>query len=177
VFQAEETIHYNNVDVCAGCKPRFMQKLAEGANVKTGELNYAGFWIRFLARFIDGLLLNVISILIQMALGFSLSQAVGVAPRPNLTVFFAIVGASAVVNAIYEVVFIGKYGATLGKMACGLKVVTEDGGPVSYSLAIGRYFATIVSAITLYIGFIMAGFDVQKRALHDRICGTRVVRN
>ena len=27
----------------------------------------------------------------------------------------------------------------------------------------------------LWIGFIIAGFDSEKRALHDHICGTRVV--
>ncbi len=38
------------VHVCAGCKPVFMQKLAEGAKVNTGTLNYAGFWIRVGAK-------------------------------------------------------------------------------------------------------------------------------
>jgi hypothetical protein len=34
----------------------------------------------------------------------------------------------------------------------------------------------MLSAFTLTIGYIMAGIDEQKRALHDRICNTRVVR-
>jgi uncharacterized RDD family membrane protein YckC len=60
-------------------------------------------------------------------------------------------------------------------MALGLKVTTANGGPISVGLAAGRYFAKILSWITFCIGFIIAGFDSEKRALHDHICGTRVV--
>jgi uncharacterized RDD family membrane protein YckC len=41
--------------------------------------------------------------------------------------------------------------------------------------AAGRYLAFLINGFTLFIGFIMAGFDDQKRALHDRICDTRVI--
>jgi uncharacterized RDD family membrane protein YckC len=75
----------------------------------------------------------------------------------------------------YEVYFISTRGATLGKMALGLKVIRPDNGPISVGLALGRYLSKILSALILYIGFIMAGFDDEKRALHDRICETRVI--
>jgi uncharacterized RDD family membrane protein YckC len=42
--------------------------------------------------------------------------------------------------------------------------------------AVGRYFAKIVSGIILMIGYIMAGFDSEKRALHDMMCDTRVIK-
>jgi uncharacterized RDD family membrane protein YckC len=80
------------------------------------------------------------------------------------------------IGATYEGVFVSRFGATPGKMALELKVVRPDGGPISLGRAIGRYFAKIVSWMILAIGFIMAGFDSQKRALHDMICDTRVVR-
>jgi uncharacterized RDD family membrane protein YckC len=70
---------------------------------------------------------------------------------------------------------IGKYGATVGKMACKIKVITADGQPVSYARAFGRYFAKVLSSLTLLIGFIIAAFDSEKRSLHDHICNTRVV--
>jgi uncharacterized RDD family membrane protein YckC len=60
-------------------------------------------------------------------------------------------------------------------MALGLKVTGANGSPVSAGLAAGRYFARILSWLTLCIGFIIAAFDSEKRALHDHICGTRVV--
>jgi len=75
----------------------------------------------------------------------------------------------------YETFMIGKYGSTVGKMACNLKVVTPEGGQVSYMRAFGRYFAKILSYLICAIGYIIAAFDDQKRALHDRICDTRVV--
>jgi uncharacterized RDD family membrane protein YckC len=77
----------------------------------------------------------------------------------------------------YETFMIGKYGATLGKMACKVKVVTAEGGQVSYLLALGRYFAKMLSALIFMIGYLMAAFDDEKRALHDRICNTRVIVN
>ena len=49
IFPLDDMIRYGEVRVCAGCKPVFMQKLAEGAQLNTGELNYASFWTRFAA--------------------------------------------------------------------------------------------------------------------------------
>jgi len=76
----------------------------------------------------------------------------------------------------YATWFVGKFGATPGKMACKLQVVTAEGGRVTYLRALGRAFAEIISSIILLIGYIMAAFDDQKRTLHDRICSTRVIR-
>jgi uncharacterized RDD family membrane protein YckC len=75
----------------------------------------------------------------------------------------------------YETFFVGKFGATPGKMACKLRVITAEGAPVSYARALGRYFSKLVSYLTCSIGFIIAGFDDEKRALHDRMCNTRVI--
>ena len=55
--------------------------------------------------------------------------------------------------------------------------VRAGGGPVPGSLAVKRYFAQWVSALILMIGYFMAAIDEQKRALHDRICDTRVVHS
>jgi uncharacterized RDD family membrane protein YckC len=71
---------------------------------------------------------------------------------------------------------VGKYGATPGKMALGLRIVSSSGEPVTYVKALARFFAEMVSAIICYIGYIMAAFDEQRKALHDQICDTRVIR-
>jgi len=104
-----------------------------------------------------------------------------VAARPaDAAAFLGLIGILYVLqlalNVAYEVFFVGRYGATPGKMACHLKIVMPDGSPVTYARALARYFASILSWITLMIGFIIAGFDAEKRALHDHICNTRVVR-
>jgi uncharacterized RDD family membrane protein YckC len=73
-------------------------------------------------------------------------------------------------------VFVYKLGATPGKMALGLKVVRPGGGPVSLGRAVGRYFAKMLSYIILCIGYIIIGFDSEKRGVHDMICDTRVIK-
>ena len=83
-------------------------------------------------------------------------------------VYFAVYGA-------YSIFFVGKYGATPGKMACKIKVVDETGAKIGYGRATGRFFAEFLSGLLCYIGYIMVAFDEEKRALHDRICNTRVI--
>ena len=85
---------------------------------------------------------------------------------------------SIAIALLYESFFLVQYGATPGKMVLNLKVVTVDGGGLSWGRAIGRHFAAryLSTYITLCIGCIMAGFDSEKRALHDHIVGTRVIR-
>jgi uncharacterized RDD family membrane protein YckC len=70
----------------------------------------------------------------------------------------------------------GRFGATVGKLAVGVRIVRSDGGAITYGRAFGRYWAEMVSSLCCNIGYIMAGFDnPQKRALHDRMCDTRVI--
>jgi len=66
--------------------------------------------------------------------------------------------------------------ATVGKAALGIIVIGSDGGRISLARANGRYWAKVISAIPLGFGFVMAGFTAGKRALHDMIAGTYVVR-
>lgn len=68
------------------------------------------------------------------------------------------------------------WGATPGKMACKLRIVTAQGGKLSYVHALARHLSKLISLFTCLIGFIIAAFDSEKRTLHDRLCGTRVIR-
>jgi len=174
VFPVDSMIRYKNVYVCSNCKPAFMQKLAEGAQINTGELRWAGFWIRLGAQFIDGLIVLPLSFGVQLLTGMSFGQIIGI---ENRSLFMLVISQllAFVTGVAYEVVMVGEYRATLGKMAVGIKVVMADGGKVSYMRALGRYFAKLLNTFTLYIGYVMAAFDEQKRGLHDRICNTRVV--
>ncbi len=175
VFAEEEMIRFNGARVCARCKPVFVQKIREGVSVG-GALNYAGFWIRFGALAIDGFILWIFNMMVFIPLGIFM-------PTPDDNPFAALSFMPVImllqyaIPAAYDTWFVGKYGATPGKMACKLKIVVADGTPVTYSRALGRHFAKWLSSIILGIGFIMAAFDDEKRTLHDRICETRVVRN
>ncbi len=165
VYFDDELIQFGDALVCGKCKPLFVQKLKEGVTV-AGEMVYAGFWIRFGAKFIDGIILGMAGLALAFAGG-----AIGgrtVAQAMNLL--------SNIISLAYVIYFLGTFGATPGKMACGLKVVRSDGEKISYARACGRFFAEFLSSIILGIGYIIAAFDEEKRALHDRICDTRVVK-
>jgi uncharacterized RDD family membrane protein YckC len=161
--------------VCASCKPLFVQKIKEGVTL-AGEMEYAGFWIRVGAWFIDYIIMGIASAIIYIPLTF-----MGVSSFDEPAAFAIIQLISTILNfiipAIYESWFVGKYAATPGKMACKLKVVMSEGGRVSFARAIGRHFAKYISGLILGIGYLMAGFDEQKRTLHDRICDTRVIKS
>jgi uncharacterized RDD family membrane protein YckC len=77
----------------------------------------------------------------------------------------------------YSWFFLKRYAATPGKMALGIKIVRSDGSPLSTGRILGRYFSEMLSTMILMIGYIMAGFDDERRALHDRICDTRVIKS
>ena len=75
----------------------------------------------------------------------------------------------------YFVVMNGKFGATVGKMAVGAKIVNLDGSPLGYQRAIWRYMAEMVSWLILGIGYLMIAFRSDKRGLHDLLAHTRVI--
>jgi len=66
--------------------------------------------------------------------------------------------------------------ATPGKMALGLVVTDETGHRIGFGRATGRYFAKLISALILYIGFMMAGWTEKKQALHDILASTLVLK-
>jgi uncharacterized RDD family membrane protein YckC len=78
---------------------------------------------------------------------------------------------------LYETWFVGRYGATPGKMACGLKIVRPDGSALTFRRAFARYWGKVLTGMTMGIGFLLITFDRQCRSMHDFICDTRVVRN
>lgn len=171
-FPAGEVVTIANRPVCAACKPIVVQKLAEGV-LPAGDQRYGGFWIRAGAKIIDGIILYVVAQGVALLVGLVAGSSQD--PQAAGVLAIVLVGFNLLISMAYQAGFLGRYGATPGKMACGLKVIRSDGSPVTYGRGAGRYLAEIVSAMILYIGYIMAAFDDEKRTLHDRICDTRVV--
>jgi len=179
-FPLDQVVTFDDQTICAACKPLFVQKLKEGASLPA-MLEYGGFWIRFVAKFVDNIILGIVQWAIMiptsMMMAPSMVQSGEQFPASG---FMALMGFQVIIGislpAAYNTFFIGRFGATLGKMACRLQVVTPEGGRVSYARALGRFFSEMISSMILAIGYIMAAFDDEKRALHDRICSTRVVR-
>jgi len=83
--------------------------------------------------------------------------------------------AGKIVQAIFEVLFNGKLGATPGKLIIGARIVRLDGTPIGYQLALLRWLAARVSDMALCIGYLFIAFRPDKRALHDLMVGTKVV--
>jgi uncharacterized RDD family membrane protein YckC len=66
--------------------------------------------------------------------------------------------------------------ATLGQLALGLRVTDLEGRRISFARASGRHFATLLTGLTLGIGYVMVLFTTRKQTLHDLVAGTVVVR-
>jgi uncharacterized RDD family membrane protein YckC len=170
-FPSDEMIQFGDARVCANCKDGFTQKLREG--VTHGAIrHYGGFWIRFLARIMDSILVWIFFWVLTLAFG----GLAGILRGSGSGIFSLMFLLQWVSAACYEILLTARYGATLGKMALGLRVITASGGPLTLGLSAGRYLAQLVSSATLTIGYVMAAFDPEKRALHDRICNTLVVK-
>lgn len=170
-FPRNEMVRFGTSWVCAVCKPGYVQMLAQG-KPRPGELRYAGFGIRFGAKVLDGLILWVVGMLISFAVGIVLTKG---SPQGMLASSVVSYLLQLTIAAAYSGYFLGTYRATPGKMACGLEVVSPEGEQISAVRGVGRYFAECLSSLILMIGYLMVCFDEEKRALHDRICNTRVV--
>ena len=178
-YADSDLMTYGESHVCANCKDTFLQRIKQGVPLPSSR-RYAGFWIRFLAICIDGLILGVVTLIINLSFGgFSGVSRINGADDigPAIMGLFGLAYFLNLAIAIaYQAYFLSQHGATPGKMALNLRVIRAvDGANPSVGLAIGRYFGYWLDGLTLLIGYIMAAFDSEKRALHDLICGTRVI--
>ncbi len=129
------------------------------------EYEFAGFWRRFVAMFIDGIILAIILLPLQTIIGLG-GVHNGIYYLINLAVG---IGYSAGCNS-------SKWQATIGKKVMGCYIINTDGTRMSFGKAVLRYFCYIISSLPLSLGYIWAGFDKRKRAFHDMIVGTYVVK-
>lgn len=155
--------------------------------------NYAGFWLRFVAAIIDGIIigtvLTIVALVIFIPLGFGIasSAANGSFENEDPSAVMGLVGA--VFGAVFFYIFIAyvlqtlyhsllessKYQGSFGKLALGIIVTDEAGQKINFSKALVRNLGKILSHAVFYIGYIMAGFTEKKQGLHDMIAKTLVV--
>jgi uncharacterized RDD family membrane protein YckC len=146
---------------------------------------YAGFWLRFVAVIIDGVVLGLVRTIVMLpfAASFGLRSLMkgGFNSPEDLIPFFEmmlrVAAIGFVLNWLYYAFFESSaWQATLGKKALGLEVTDLEGRRISFGRASGRFFGKILSSAILLIGFLMAGFTEKKQALHDMIAGCLVLR-
>jgi uncharacterized RDD family membrane protein YckC len=172
----EELLEFEGKRVCASCKEIFFQRLREG-NAEPDTMVYASIVKRFVALILDSILVGAVSVPIMfggMALLFAQPNE-PISEEAGALATFAMIGAIGLWAIFYMTWFVGRFGATPGKMLLGIKIVRSDGSPVSYLRAFARFWAHQLSANIMYIGFIIALFDEQRRGLHDHLCDTRVI--
>ncbi len=168
---------------CRFCGEIFDSRVKQSAGRRRGgAAEYAGFWTRFVAAFVDGIVVffiaGVIGFIAGIIIGGAMAAGGGnVANAQNtLRLFGNIIGI--LVGWLYSALQeSSEKQATIGKKMMGIMVTDLDGGRISFGRASGRHFAKILSGCLLAIGYIMAAFTERKQGLHDMMAGTLVVRN
>jgi uncharacterized RDD family membrane protein YckC len=136
---------------------------SEGAMAYPG-MAYAGFGSRLISLIIDGIIVGIVNAIIAFALNSATgSQALA-----------QIVGL--VIGLGYNVYFFTSTGQTIGMKVLGIKAVDANGNLLTVGAAVIRYFGAIVSAIIIFIGYLMMLWDSRKQTLHDKFAGSFIVK-
>jgi uncharacterized RDD family membrane protein YckC len=139
------------------------------------------FWLRSMAFAVDQLIL-VFILAVFAVVGF-LAAEMGTRGEREMFLYQQIrivlpifLPLATILVLTYFTFFHGAWGQTIGKMIFRLRVLKTDGQPLTFSRALARTFAYILSAIPFFLGFFWVAFTSKKRAWHDAIAGTMVVR-
>jgi uncharacterized RDD family membrane protein YckC len=118
------------------------------------------FGRRFVAYLIDAIILGV---------PYGIAYGIGGETLAGLVAL--------VVNAAYFTWLEGgASGQTVGKKVMGIRVIDfRSGGPIGYGRALGRYFARILSALPLLLGYFWMLWDREKQTWHDKLVTSVVV--
>lgn len=162
----------DGISQCPHCGREISLDSGQPAQTTQAPVKYAGFWIRFVANFIDSIIIGILSIIPTTIIALASGGTLNLEKRFEDTFDYVWI----VVWAVYFVLLTYKKGATWGKSALGLKVISAQEENLSIGRVILREIAgKFLSELTLGIGYIMAGFSRKKQALHDRIARTYVI--
>lgn len=174
--------------------PRRERSPRDPSGITSAGKAYAGFWFRFFAFLIDGFVIGaasgVLTFLLAVIIGAAFQIAIlDVSNSPEDAAANAALGmafllswtAVVIANVIFQWLYFAmmessSHHGTLGKMACGIIVVDESGKPVTFAQATGRYFAKIISNVTLGIGYLMCIWTKQEQCLHDKMASCLVLK-
>ncbi|MBN2720673.1 MAG: RDD family protein [Proteobacteria bacterium] len=158
---------------CVSCQKPFVRDQepdpSEGPPAAPGE--FAGFSRRFFAFFFDVILLSVLADLVSLSFSLGSGDRAG-QYGVNIP---AVISFSLFV--LYFTLFTADGGQTPGKKLLGIRVVRIDGGDISPRISFFRTLSYLLSAFFgTFLGFLWVLWDRRRRAWHDRIAGTVVVR-
>jgi uncharacterized RDD family membrane protein YckC len=155
-----------------------VEQADDDAAAATVKSDIAGVGARLAGGALDLLLLGTIDLIV---LYFTL-RICDLTFAETLTLPLApLIAFLAIVNGGYLAAFVAASGQTIGKMAAGTRVVSAEPAPrlgdrVTFEQAVLRAVASVISALPLGLGFLPALFGGERRALHDRLADTRVVK-
>lgn len=130
-------------------------------------VKYLGFWIRFGAAIIDGVIVSIMNGVIAGLISLVL---------PRLT-YEPVSMFGIFLPWLYYWLFIGLKGQTPGKMAFSIKVVNAQGDrPGLGGAALREVLGKLISTIGLFLGFLWIAWDREKQGWHDKIASTHVVK-
>lgn len=196
--------------LCESCAPLQQSRLevvkAEVESRRAAQILPAGFWLRWFAYLIDGVLLSSVywlfvkdllwkpmmnlvtgPVFLQiMTSGAKSDEKLPVELQAqlvnSLSQAFALLALMillwVVVHSVYHAVFESSSArASLGKLAMGLYVVDDKAKQVLFLRALWRNLAKYISSLILDIGYLMAGFTSRKQALHDILASCLVLKS
>lgn len=134
-------------------------------------MKYAKVGIRFAAVIIDGIIFGAISYVVAMFTGGVTETGFQLTGVPALIVMLLALA--------YSIVMEATIGATVGKLATGLRVVQADsGGKISWQASIIRNILRIVDFLPLFyiLGAILVWTSEKGQRLGDRVAKTVVIR-
>ena len=132
----------------------------------------AGFWVRFVAALVDGIIVACLEFPLDRLIGVDLNYV-----ELNIRSLSSI-GVSLIIIFFYYGWFYKNKGATPGKILMGLKVVNQiNGKNLGYTRSFFREtLGKLCSGVIFFIGFLIVAFRKDKRALHDLIFDTQVLK-
>lgn len=147
--------------------PKTAEQIPEVVTSSVGA-DYASFWSRLAAAVIDSILIALVMSLFTGTFNIS-GEGMNATVTGTLPAF---------VSVLYYVMMTANYGATLGKMALKIKVVSEETGEnLTYGGAILREFVgKFVSSAVLGLGYFWMLWDDKKQTWHDKIGRSLVVK-
>ena len=159
----------------AGLAERKQERMRERIVVETRRRRVrAPFSLRCGALLVDYTLVVAI-IAFATLFARTLGGSVSLTGEATLGIGYLLSLSVLLVNFLVLPVFTG---TTVGKWATGLRIERQSGEPLGFGHATLRHtLGYLVSLLTLGLGFLVAAFDPEGRALHDRIAGTIVVRD
>lgn len=202
-------VRLGNIVLCTGCDEEmaryYGQQSATDASglqpaavaPQAGPLVFASIFSRAIAKFLDGIIQNIaVAIVLAATVDF---QAMGLNmqdlmndPEKFVTALRPYFLGGLIFTVLYDAILIGAFGATLGKMALGIRVVSGKGARATWNQAMVRaivpgilqlpmlmipmsIWASIAQFVFLF-GYVIAVMDPERRTLYDHAAGTRVVQ-